>query len=460
MPRLPDPTQPKTLPLPPELLSTIFQHACPTSDVFDEEPIPIPPFHLALRLVSTLWYDVVQSTPQLWTFIFLPKLHSSNVDIKGRYLKLCLESSGGLPLTLFFRFDEELREVGSFISPTVDTTLELMAHRVGTLRLSRAPRTWMEELIPKMCQLAMMHIDNPDPYSSSPRDGRDQRLFLPETNNINRIYIVYPRLFDICFHGVASSVTRVDFYQCPIDCIMEILLQCPNLIEIGCLFPVPASKVTNPRTMFTSPLVLSHLSEFTWCTNRIDDRISEWDTVLFEHLHFPSLQRFDWLPGECSLMDDTPLALPLSRFPKSVTALQLAQFDSRCRQGTLRLNHFLSFTGVTALQLLHGHMDEVFTVLSHGTDQSSILFPKLTLIELNYWVIERTLPWPVFGPKSGHQVVQMLQSRAGLIKEFTLVVEMAHLTRNWDDEVWNNLRELKRNGLDLTIIEYEHTIII
>ncbi|XP_006462153.1 hypothetical protein AGABI2DRAFT_119017 [Agaricus bisporus var. bisporus H97] len=120
-------TQSKTRNLPSELLSTIFQHACST---FDEESIIN--FHLVLRLVSTLWYDISQSTPQLWASVFLPPLRTDNAHIKGKYLGLCLRNSGSLPLTLELRFYDELRGVGWgwFVSPNVDTALEQNAHRI------------------------------------------------------------------------------------------------------------------------------------------------------------------------------------------------------------------------------------------------------------------------------------------------------------------------------------------
>jgi hypothetical protein len=54
----------------------------------------------------------------------------------------------------------------------------------------------------------------------------------------------------------------------------------------------------------------------------------------------------------------------------------------------------------------------------------------------------------------------MLQSRVRLVEEFTLTVEWACLTQNWDDEVWDDLRELEWDGLSLTIIENGHPITV
>ncbi|KAF7771059.1 hypothetical protein Agabi119p4_7033 [Agaricus bisporus var. burnettii] len=342
-------SQTKIRSLPFELLSTIFQHACPTLDISAENPIPMPPFHLVLRLVSTSWYDIVQSTPQFWATVLLPELCAENVDIKARYLKLYLDTSGGLPLTLSFRFDKSLREVGWFVSSIVDATLEHSAHRIKALRLSRPPRIWLEKLIPQMCQLATMHIDNPRPEKNwSPR--RDERLFLPKSVNFRQIYLRCPCLLDFHLACPTPSLTHVDLVDCPIDFAMEFLLRCPNLIDFRCrcllLYPL---KVENPRTMFTSPLIRSRLSTLSWSTNYTRDGISEWDSVLFELIRFPSLERFHWWAGSCRvIVDDTILAF-LSRIPKSISTLELAEVDMTFTDAIL--NHFLLLTGVTQLRL-------------------------------------------------------------------------------------------------------------
>ncbi|KAF7771053.1 hypothetical protein Agabi119p4_7027 [Agaricus bisporus var. burnettii] len=447
--------------LPSELLSIIFQHACPTTpDIFDEEHTQTPThFHLILRLVSTLWYNITQSTPQLWASIFLPKLCTKNVDIKARYLKLCLENSGSLPLTLSFQFDQDLLEIGWLVSPIVDATLVLNAHRIRALRLLYPPSGWLEKIIPKMSQLAAIYIDSHRFDAPLSPDQRDQRLFLPTAANINRIHIRCPCLLEFRFQCATLSVTHVDIHRLPIDFVMEFLLKCPNLIDFCCRYPLAPSKVQNPRSILTSPFTLTHLSAFTWSTTRILDRISEWDTVLFKYIHFPALTKFTWWPGQHSFVDDTALALPLSKFPKSVATLQLCAIGIHGPTETLSLNHFLPFTGVVQLHLLHcdySFVEQAFVMLSQGTDLKDILFPQLTSIVIDYRVTGwQTPPRMVFRPESGKKLAQMLRTRIGLITEFKLVTEFALLAQGWNEESWQAVREVKRDGIDLTIIEDE-----
>ncbi|XP_006462168.1 hypothetical protein AGABI2DRAFT_119029 [Agaricus bisporus var. bisporus H97] len=448
-------TQSKTRSLPSELLSIIFQYACPTPpDIFGEKRIPtMAPFHLILRLVSTLWYDISQSTPQLWASIFLPKLRAENVDIRARYLKLCLDNSGNIPLTVFLGFEEESWNIGWFISPIVDAALERSAHRIQALRILRPPGDWLEKLIPKMCQLATIHIDNPRPNLPWSPDQRVERLLLPRSSNMNRIYIRCPCLFDLRSAPTAQSITHVEIFELPVDFVMEFLSRCPNLVAFHCRYPIAPSQVKNPHTMLTSPFVLRHLSTFTWSTTRILDRISEWDITLFEHIHFPALTRFNWWPGLCFYVDDTALALPIFRFPTSVTTLQFGGVGYRPVE-TFYLIHFFPFTGVTQLRLLHCEyrfVDQVLSFLSRGTERSNTLFPQLTSIMIDYRVAGVVTPrCERFYPESGKKLVQMLRSRIGLIDEFTLIVEIARFTQHWNDEVWEAVRQVKRDGINLT----------
>ncbi|KAF7770679.1 hypothetical protein Agabi119p4_6653 [Agaricus bisporus var. burnettii] len=457
-------TQSRTRSLPSEVLSIIFQHACPTPDILAEQPgTQMPPFHLVLRLVSASWYNTVQLTPRLWTSVFLPDLCTENVDIQARYLKLCLENSGSLPLTLSFRFDEELWNISWSVSPIVDAILECSAHRIQALRLLRPPRTWLEKLIPKMCQLATIHIDNPRRDLPWSPDKAEERFYLPTSAKIRQIYIRCPSLVDFRFECTMPSATHGDFIDCPIDIAIEFLLKCPNVIDFGCRFLLPPIKVQNPHNVLKSPLILSHLSTFSWSTNRSLHGISEWDRALFNFIHFPALKRFNWWVGRglaCYHLEADDAFL--SRFPQSVTVLELGAVALNPMEESL--HHFFPLTGVTQLQLRHceyAFLEEAFSVLSRGTDRNTVLFPKLTSMIIDHRVfVEVEPPWVVFQPESGKALAQMLRTRIGLIDEFKLIVQVAHLTRRWNEESWQALREVMRDGLDLTIIEHGLPVII
>ncbi|KAF7771049.1 hypothetical protein Agabi119p4_7023 [Agaricus bisporus var. burnettii] len=376
-------TQSKTRKLPPELLSTIFQHTCPTPDIFDIEHIPIPtPFHLTLRLVSTLWYDVTQSTPQLWTSVFLPTLYLEDIDIRAQYLKLCLNNSGDLPLTLSLRFDPESLQADWYISPVVDATLLHNAHRIRALRLLQPHRCWPKKLIPKMCQLAAMRISSHRPLLNWSK-RLDERLFFPNTANMKRIVMDCPCLVDFRLECTMASVTHVELTECPIDFVIELLLRCPNLVDFHCHTSAPPSKAKDPRSMITSPLILSHLSTFTWSNSRILPRSLNWHTVLYEYIHFPALTRFNWVSGPRSFVNNTAHWLPLFKFPKSVSTLELGWVGLDSIEEIL--NHFSPLAGVTQLRLFKCHyrfVEQAFSLLSQGTDESNTLFPKLTSIKI------------------------------------------------------------------------------
>lgn len=213
--------------------------------------------------------------------------------------------------------------------------------RIRALRLLRPPRIWLEILILKMCRLATIHFCSP----LSPPASRDERLFLPKTAHINRIHLQFPRLVDLCLEGTMSSITHMDLNKCPIDFVMEFLLRCPNLIEFHSRSPFFPSQFQNPRSILKFPLVLSHLSVFTWSTNVIVLRDWGWYTVLYEHIHFPSLTRFNWAPGQLWREDHAALAF-LSRFPKSVTTLQFGEVYSDI--GGVTFSHFLPLANITS----------------------------------------------------------------------------------------------------------------
>ncbi|KAF9443312.1 hypothetical protein P691DRAFT_679808, partial [Macrolepiota fuliginosa MF-IS2] len=89
--------------VPAEVLSYIFQRACPLwSHISDEQKFynQSSKFHLVLRWVSSRWRQVADSTPQLWTTIRLSRMSLG----AQHYLELCLQMSGNLPLYLSLTF--------------------------------------------------------------------------------------------------------------------------------------------------------------------------------------------------------------------------------------------------------------------------------------------------------------------------------------------------------------------
>ncbi|EKM82047.1 hypothetical protein AGABI1DRAFT_126395 [Agaricus bisporus var. burnettii JB137-S8] len=310
-----------------------------------------------------------------------------------------------------------------------------------------------------------MHIDNPRPENSwSPR--RDERLFLPKSANIRQIYLRCPYLLDFRLACATLSLTHVDLLECPIDFAMEFLLKCPNLIDFHCRIPVYPSKIKNPRTMLASPLVLNHLSTFTWFTNPTLDCISQWDIVLFEHIQFPALKTFNWWVGHgvyyLDLIANDATIVFLSRFPHSLTTLELGGIDYNPFEETF--DHFLPLTGVTQLRLSHCEyrfVEQTISALSRRADGRSILFPKLTSLIIDYRVIGgRTPPWVMFRAECGIKLAQIVRSRIGLIDEFKLVVGGAQLTRRWNEGSWQAVREVMRDELDLVIIENGFPVVV
>ncbi|XP_006462156.1 hypothetical protein AGABI2DRAFT_119020 [Agaricus bisporus var. bisporus H97] len=219
------------------------------------------------------------------------------------------------------------------------------------------------------------------------------------------------------------------------------------------------AEVDDPRSMLTSPFVLSHLSAFTWSSGQIL-HYSEWYDALSEYIRFPALKEFCWEPGQRIYSDDFAELLPLFKFPQSVTTVQLASIGLNSTHAILdRFSHLTDLTRLQFSMCDAFFVERAFTILSWGTDENDIMFPKLTDLIIDYRVSE-AISCMVFHVESGKNLVGMLRRRIGLIDKFTLTVGKARMTHHWDDEIWDALRELKRDGLDLTITENEHPITI
>ncbi|XP_006462154.1 hypothetical protein AGABI2DRAFT_119018 [Agaricus bisporus var. bisporus H97] len=304
-----------------------------------------------------------------------------------------------------------------------------------------------------MFQLASIHL-------LSRRDAShqlDERLSLPKAANVNQITMFCPCLLDLRLESTTASLTDVSLKQCPIDFVIEFLLRCPNLIDFHCWSHGPPSKVKDPRIMLTSPLVLNQLSSLTWSAGK-RPYLSEWCNALFECVRFPALKKFSWGPGQRSYMDNLAELLPLFKFPNSVTTLQLDWIGFISTDATL--NHFSALTDLTQLRFSNCDsffVERAFTILSWGTGKNDISFPKLTALIIDYNLSTAATAWMVFHVESGKNLVGMLRRRMGLIDKFTLTVVTARMTHHWDGETWDALRELKKDGLDLTIAEGGHS---
>jgi hypothetical protein len=93
-------------------------------------------------------------------------------------------------------------------------------------------------------------------------------------------------------------------------------------------------------------------------------------------------------------------------------------------------------------------LKDIFSTLSETTDEGTFRFPNLTSIQVGHdGKYARSPPLKLW---IGQKLALMLRDRAGMIDKFTFTSDNA-LT-DWNDEIWGLFKELKEDGLDLTII--------
>lgn len=282
-------TQPTIGQLPGEILSLIFQAACPPA-VFGADKKGQPSVkvghslvHIVLSQVCAFWRGVVQTTPQLWTHITL-YFNLVKFDHAASLLLQFLNKSGDLPLILIFHFSSDLTiPINSLLREDIDPFLLKNFPRIQNLALSSPPAEWLSTALPPLDQLTTLTLgynrgSQPLTLSTYPRlhHLHLERVFIP-------ILSQFP----------CQTITTLRLDTVPIDICAATLLQCPQLVEFRNCRPYYVwNKGAHLRP--TEQTSFSNLKIFEWEVLSSDSDDTAWQSALLNNIDLPSLQCLRW----------------------------------------------------------------------------------------------------------------------------------------------------------------------
>ncbi|KAF9442251.1 hypothetical protein P691DRAFT_630787, partial [Macrolepiota fuliginosa MF-IS2] len=286
--------QPPIRVLPTETLSFIFQFVCPLPD-FSPTTTSSPPLvgmqsairdtshwyhmYLVLGQVSTYWRQILLSTPQLWTTIHL-NISCEEAESEAMFLGRFLDRSGNLPLTLSFQYHEGYTVPAStLVHETVDAQLLENLPRTKKLYVDNPPPAWFSRSSPYLMGLT-------DYYLGTVDEDRLSEPSLARCPNIHTLTIfnVYAPI------GLPSPclVTILDVACASLDNIFQLLLQCPNLVQLYVReMNIPLDDSTPP----TKEFVLKQLEELRF---ELWDGDGPWFDAFIDNIRLPSLRVLCW----------------------------------------------------------------------------------------------------------------------------------------------------------------------
>ncbi|KAF5352816.1 hypothetical protein D9756_006141 [Leucocoprinus leucothites] len=307
--------------LPPETLALIFKSAC-TANTYNSRhsvgitsitPLPrafdweedekagsVKPYHctqLILSAVSSRWREVTHSTPQLWATLELDGSKERTVKQQFTILRHFLHYSRQLPFSLSVRFARQ-----SFL---LDETMGLIyknKNRIQSLRLVQAPESWMQH-VPLLPYIAEFHAKY-CLWAELQVPGKCSHLTVDEHYGDVRL---------MTYH----TLTVLRLRRVSVDVALNLLRQCPNLIEYR--NREPEVYLHDEIELPTEPFSLAQLETFEWHAYATTNVI--FDEAMCAFAHLPVLRELVW--GEMA-GGDYSYALPLfERLPSSLSSLTL-----------------------------------------------------------------------------------------------------------------------------------------
>ncbi|XP_006462269.1 hypothetical protein AGABI2DRAFT_119128 [Agaricus bisporus var. bisporus H97] len=435
--------------VPPELLSIIFQHASPFPYcVFAQNRGERRLFHLVLRSVSNHWYGIVQSTPELWNYVSFSLRWATEKSCE-QYLKLCLDNSGGLPLTIDLgRRPEPTGSPACALSPALENMIVRNSHRIRSLGLCYLPIQWVESVLPKMSQLSALDL-----RWWKWRDVDPNLSLQISSTNLHRLSIFGPSRRVGIELPARSSITHLTFNRIPIDVCMGFLIECQNLVEFHSISPYFPVQDTFP-TITQLPLVHKCLIKFTW--HLLDSsRLFRWTFFLLKHIHVPALENLTWLNMGNSdhFLNATSF---FKRLPKSLKEINFTgmhgEVDNLTHTWLDHTRHDISLNLLRVDGCTESFLDKVFHILFRkptNSDELILLFPQLTRCEILMRTEDERKQ--KMSSKIGEDLVQLLEERTGLIDNFVFWTSGYDL--DWNKQIWLQLKKIHDGSLSLVIEE-------
>lgn len=459
---------------PPEILSTIFQFVCPPDEYNStHHKVTMPNGRICsfpvfiLCSVSTYWRRVAISTRQLWTKLDLThKRQPGAVSISLELLKIYSERSPNNLLDLKISTTTKRKKERFYPHPTIPsvrlTELEHAAFiknatHIQKLTLLGVTYKWMH-LVQPLTQLKELRVD----------------------------------LLNLNFHGVDYSL--LNFADFPwrdtltvahltgvhIPHCLQVLTECPNLIEFRIHRPVPVLGTPDHCTPHNYLVNLQHLKQFDWESTKL-----YWDNAVLVHVRLPSLQRLNWNkldsnghshlnPQSLSLFY-TNLSQFLSTSSSTLTELEFC-FTTITDEDSYNLvpTIIASTPNIRKLALSCRSKSKSISLVTKlllrpllmGLDDDNSMIPLPTLEHLHLKIPVAAGLTPLNPqPESTHEedvannmvLVEMIKQRRERIpiESFRLDFDF---DPPWDADTIRELRGLARGGLALKIVQFSRSV--
>ncbi|KAF5361845.1 hypothetical protein D9756_002073 [Leucocoprinus leucothites] len=361
--------RPPTSHLPFEVLSHIFQFACPPID-FNARPlceydyydlsagsgcntIAYPEsadythlqyrcFPLILGAVCSRWRKVAWSTPELWT-TFALEVSETKFNSQVSLLRLYLTNSGSLPTSLEVNAWRRWRQYLSYtvnsisltsvalemgLAPLANLLFNEFSTKIEALRLAGTPPVWLGYILQgKVPQLRDLRF-----HCSHMTE--DTINFLQEGGALS-------------FQSSFPSITILHLQNIHLDLCIKILCYIPCLVEFHCYWsaidlwsPEPLSG-WDSAIPFREPFSLPSLKSFGWT---VFDGVAANNNLLL-NIRLPSLKEVQWTwdsdVGETWNEDSAAVLAFFSSLPETVHSLSYYDQDTEFWAGSEEYDFYL-----------------------------------------------------------------------------------------------------------------------
>lgn len=436
--------QSRTITLPVETLSSIFEHACPPEDFSEHHGFPRYSekdfmevqegrrFQLVVGAVSSHWRQVARSSPRLWTSITLDI--GTYAEKSAKLLRLFIENSKTIPFALALHFFSDNPTTPFLVHESIhDLVIETLP-RIRKLYLFRPPRRW-HTYLPHLTRLSECSFDLSRPAIYPP----DEQVILPHGAPLRRLSL-QEALWrtDADFQLPWLTITSLTLSVIPPDLSVQVFLQCPNLIEFHCTLPSVRPAPSKPVTL-VSPITFQYLEILDW-----DSDPSPWSYALARNLHTPALRELRWF----SRLDPTEGRLEafFNRLPPTLTKLELFGTPSH-------INYIRDDSTIEHLSLTYCSAQEVLALFQRLRPRWQDLRMVKVFPRLKELIIGEGDSDLEYLPAAYSIAVQdMLVGRLDEHNNsFHLLFETTEV--EWLSGVKARLRELKHAGFDLRVLE-------
>lgn len=438
-----------------EILSLIFQHACPHISLDREGRMYNPRgwysrrfFPLTLGHVSHHWRRVAWSTPQLWTALSLHVHLRAKIKNTIAFLELYLINVSNLPISLDLDLPPTPDSRKSFKAITNVLFRPEYSQKIQFLQVSNAPLGWAHSFS-GFSRLGHLSLDGHTQETSS-------ELLLTDVPSLSRISL---RNVDSRIILPWASITVLELNSVTIDICTELLSRCLNLVRFR------SANLHRPRhawhgdatTLSTNDkLVYHHLEELTW-SHCADSRLLK----LFNRIEMPAIRTLSWnqvgVEESEALVDSESfpyIRALFSNLPKSLTSIK---FHHLSAWPTSTIQYIFARThSLREMTLNYCHKDAIRNILKVLNGTSTLYLPYLRTLIINYcYGVYSEASNGAYSMLKRHDedlVLELLMKRLqrGITSHFRL--ELLNVNIEWEAPLRYALCDLVGQGFNLELI--------